>query len=101
VDLHRAFVGPGLDFEELVVTRNVAEVRLTNPAFVNTQGVIHVVSEALHRAGLGIVEMVTSHADVVVYCQYDQAERARSVLAERLGIGTGNGRAAGRRRKGG
>jgi aspartate kinase len=101
VDLHRQFVGPGLDFEELVVTRNVAEVRLTNPAFVNTQGVIHVVSEALHRAGLGIVEMVTSHADVVVYCNFDQGERVRSVLAERLGIVTGTGRAAGRARKGG
>ncbi len=101
VDLHREFVGPGLDFEELVVTRNVAEVRLTNPAFVNTQGVIHVVSEALHRAGLGIVEMVTSHADVVVYCNFDQAEQVRSVLAERLGIATGKGSGAGRGRKGG
>jgi aspartate kinase len=97
--LHNEFVGAGRDFEELVVTRNVAEVRLTNPAFVNTQGVIHVVSEAMHRAGLLIVEMVTSHADVVVYCQFDQAQKVHRVLAERLGIGNGSPASGGRSRK--
>jgi aspartate kinase len=95
-DLHREFVGAGRDFDELVVTRNVAEVRLTNPAFVSTQGVIRVVAETMARAHLNIVEMLTSHADIVVYCHFDDAVLARKVLAERLGIAGATGRAKSR-----
>jgi aspartate kinase len=95
-DLHREFVGDGRDFDELVVTRRVAEVRLSNPAFVNTHGVIRVIADTLYRSNLNIVEMVTSHADILVYCHQDQLAAVRGALAERLGVpegGRGNGRA--------
>jgi len=90
-DLHREFVGPGRDFQEMVVTRDVAEVRLSNPAFISTHGVIRVIADTLYQGGLNIVEIVTSHADIHVYCQWNQAETVRRLLSDRLGIEARNG----------
>ncbi len=84
--IHRKFVGAGKDFDELVVTRDVAEVRLTNPAFVNTHGVIRVIADTLYRGGINIVEMVTTHADILVYCHRGDADKVKDALAERLGV---------------
>lgn len=90
-DLHREFVGPGKDFQEMVVTGHVAEVRLSNPAFISTHGVIRVIADTLYQGGLNIIEIVTSHADIHVYCQWEQADRVRRLLADHLGIEAVNG----------
>ncbi|MBM4397651.1 MAG: hypothetical protein FJ087_18425 [Deltaproteobacteria bacterium] len=89
-DLHAAFTGPGRAFDELLSVGPVAELTLSNPAFVEVPGVISAVADTLGRGGLVIVEMVTTHADVVVYCRWSDRERAEALLRERLGLG-GNG----------
>ncbi len=87
--LHREFIEEGKDFDEMVVVPAVAEVRLSNPAFVNAHGVIRVIADTLFRGGINIVEMVTSHADILVYCRWDDGEKVRKALAERLGVERG------------
>lgn len=85
-DFHDEFVGEGRTFTEVMATGPVAELTLSNAAFVDTPGVISAVSDSLGRAGINIVEMVTSHTRIVVYCDHGEGDRAAKVLADRLGI---------------
>lgn len=85
-DLHCEFVGQGRAFTELISTGPVAELTLSNRAFIDSPGVIQAIADSLSRAGINIVEMVTSHANIVVYCRSEDAEPAREILAARLGV---------------
>ncbi len=85
-ELHGAFVGTALPFAEILATGPVAEIVLSNPAFIDSPGVISTVSDGLSRGGVNIVEMVTSHADIMIYCRHADAERAAAILTARLGI---------------
>lgn len=87
-DLHREFVGAGRAFTEIISTGPVAELTLYNRAFIDAPGVIQAIADSLSRARINIVEMVTSHANIVVYCRSDDGERAREILAARLGVRT-------------
>jgi len=95
-ELHREFVGPDKTFSELMTAGPIAELTLSNPAFVTVPGVISAVADTLSRHAINIVEMVTSHADILLYCRSQDAHRARSLLVERLGLGAGPGTSAGR-----
>ncbi len=88
-DLHADFVGTGRPFTELIRNEPVGELTLDNPAFVDTPGVIASVSHALGQARINIIEMVTSHASIIVYCRHEDGERAAAVLRERLGLRKG------------
>lgn len=90
-ELHREFVGPRKTFTELLTAGPIVELTLSNPAFVTVPGVISAVSDTLSRHAINIVEMVTSHADIVLYCRKQDAQRARDLLRERLGLANGRG----------
>jgi aspartate kinase len=90
-DLHREFVGSGKAFTELLTTGPVGELTLSNPAFVTVQGVISAISDTLLRNRINIVEMVTSHADIVIYLGKQDAPKAKELLESRLGLGNGRG----------
>lgn len=90
-DLHREFVGPRKTFTELLTAGPIVELTLSNPAFVTVPGVISAVADTLSRHAINIVEMVTSHADIVLYCRKQDAHRARDLLGERLGLANGRG----------
>jgi len=85
-DLHADFVGAGRPFTELLRNEPVGELTLDNPAFIATPGVIASVSHALGQARINIIEMVTSHASIIVYCRYADGDNAVRVLSERLGL---------------
>lgn len=85
-DLHRRFVGNGHPFTEIHTSGPVAELTLSNRAFIEAPGVISAIADSLSRAGINIVEMVTSHADIVVYCAHGDGGRAMDILCRRLGV---------------
>jgi len=89
-DLHDEFVGEGRYFTEIATSGPIAEITLANTAFVDTPGVISAVSHSLGRAGINIVEMVTSHTRIVVYCDFGEGDRATRALAERLNCPLGD-----------
>lgn len=91
-DLHADFVGTGRPFTELIRNEPVAELTLVNPAFIDIPGVIASVSHTLGQARINIIEMVTSHASIIVYCHHADGERAARALSERLGLGSGKRR---------
>ncbi len=85
-ELHDEFVGPRKTFNELLTAGPIVELTLSNPAFVIVPGVISAISDTLSRHGINIIEMVTSHADIVLYCRKQDAHRARDLLMSRLGL---------------
>lgn len=85
-ELHDTFVGPRKTFTELLTAGPIVELTLSNPAFVIVPGVISAISDTLSRHGINIIEMVTSHADIVLYCRKQDAHRARDLLMSRLGL---------------
>lgn len=84
--LHREFVGGDRAFTEIVRRGPIVELALSNPAFVEAPGVISAIADSLSRNGVNIVEMVTSHADILVYCRGEDGPRAREILSARLGL---------------
>ncbi len=86
-ELHAAFVGPQKIFSEVVRQAPICELTLLNPAFVDTPGVIAAVSQVLGRSGINIVEMVTSHAAIVIYCRFEDGARAAELVREKLRLG--------------
>ena len=85
-ELHRGFVGAGGPFTEVLRNEPVGELTLENPAFIDTPGVIASVSHALGQARINILEMVTSHAWIIVYTRHEDIGRAAALVRERLGL---------------
>ncbi len=84
-ELHEEFVeGRGL-FESLSTVKNIGEITLSNHIFLQSPGVISAISDALTKAGVNIIEMVTAHTDIVVYVKSADMDKSLKVLKERFG----------------
>ncbi len=83
--LHEIIAAPGSAFSNVTLRKDVAEIRLRSPEFLQTPGVLAEITSALARRRVNILEMITSLTDIYVYV--DRADRgpALDLLGEMLG----------------
>jgi len=86
-ELHNRFVGPEQTFYTISRLPEIGEITLSNHQFVDEPGVISAISHALSRDGVNILEMVTSHTDIVVYVAHGLVDKCAELLKRRLADG--------------
>lgn len=71
-------------FSNITLRRDVAEIRLRSPEFLQTPGILAEITGALARRRVNILEMITSLTDIYVYVDRADGPAALSVLRELL-----------------
>jgi aspartate kinase len=85
--LHDAIGRAGWPFESVTLRRDVAEIRLRSPEFLQTPGVLGEITSALGRRRVNILEMITSLTDIYVYVDQADRDAAMGLLSELLAQG--------------
>lgn len=80
--LHEALRERSWPFESITLRRQVAELRLRSPAFLQTPGVLAEITGALGRRRINILEMITSLTDICIYVDGGDRQAALSLLQE-------------------
>lgn len=85
--LHDASGRAGWPFESVTLRRDVAEIRLRSPEFLQTPGVLGEITSSLGRRRVNILEMITSLTDIYVYVDQADKDVAMGLLSELLAQG--------------
>lgn len=85
-EMHEEFIVKRHLFDGLSRIKNVGEIRLSNYIFIESPGIISIISDKLSKEGINIVEMVTAHTDIVIFVNFSIIEKAVSLLKERFGV---------------
>ncbi|GAB4295300.1 MAG: aspartate kinase [Myxococcota bacterium] len=83
-ELHTEFIEKRKLFTGLTKVENVGEVKVSNHIFVESPGIISLISENLFKEGINIIEMVTAHTDIVVYVSKNLVDKSVSVLRKKF-----------------
>lgn len=75
--LHGIIAAPGSAFSNVTLRKDVAEIRLRSPEFLQTPGVLAEITSALARRRVNILEMITSLTDIYIYV--DRGDRAAAL----------------------
>jgi aspartate kinase len=78
--LHAALLVAGSSFTNVTLRRDVAEIRLRSPAFLQTPGVLAEITGALGRRRVNILEMITSLTDIYIYVDSGDRPSALELL---------------------
>lgn len=82
--LHHEFIEKTKMFDCLNVMENVGEITLSNHIFVETPGIISMISNTLANERINIIEMVTAHTDIVIYVSHSLLSRTFEVLRSKF-----------------
>jgi aspartate kinase len=85
-EMHEEFVAKRSLFDGLSRIKNVGEIRLSNYIFIESPGIISIISDRLSKNGINIIEMVTAHTDIVIYVNYSILEKTVNLLKERFNV---------------
>lgn len=83
--LHEAMGHSGWPFTNVTLRKDVAELRLRSPEFLQTPGVLAEITTALARRRVNILEIITSLTDIYVYVDCADRAAALALLQEMLG----------------
>ena len=83
-ELHEEFIRKKKFFTGLAKLTDVGEIKISNHLFVESPGMISMISSILFREGINIIEMITAHTDIVVYVKSEQIRKSVKILEQKL-----------------
>ena len=83
-ELHEEFIRKKKFFTGLTKLTDVREIKISNHLFVESPGMISMISSVLFREGINIIEMITAHTDIVVYVKSEYIEKSVKILEQKL-----------------
>jgi aspartokinase len=85
-ELHGEFIEKRRMFDGLTRVKNVGEIKLSNHIFIESPGMISLISENLLRERINIIEMITAHTDIIIYTSRAVLEKSAGILRKAFGL---------------
>lgn len=85
-EMYDAFIVKENLFLGVTNVKPIGEIILQNHLFIDSPGVISSISQILSRNKINIIEMITSHTDIIVYVKSDALKNAVDALKNKLKI---------------